>query len=197
MPSTNQRHGSSRLSEHTDLLIIGAGPFGLAMAAHARQLGVEHVVIGQPMSFWKNHMPAGMLLRSGCDWHLDPAERDTLERFLETRGATPAAAEPLSLDLYMEYAEWFQQVKGIRMRPQRVTRLDRSDGRFRATLDDATVLAADRVLLALGFAPFAHTPEELAATGAGRLQLAQLRLCRSRPLRRAAPSHCRRTAERL
>jgi thioredoxin reductase len=147
----------------TDLLIIGAGPFGLAMAAEAQALGMDHVLVGEPMSFWRRHMPAGMLLRSGCDWHLDPAGHDTIVRFLETRGRTPADAEPLSLGLYLDYADWFQETKGIHARPRRVTRLDAIDDRLRATCADGTVLTAERVLLALGFAPFAHVPDELAA----------------------------------
>jgi cation diffusion facilitator CzcD-associated flavoprotein CzcO len=56
----------------TDLLIIGAGPFGLAAAAQASHLGIQHVVVGRPMEFWRKNMPAGMYLRSACDWHLDP-----------------------------------------------------------------------------------------------------------------------------
>jgi cation diffusion facilitator CzcD-associated flavoprotein CzcO len=147
----------------TDLLIIGAGPFGLAMAAHAQELGVDHVVVGQPMSFWKTHMPAGMLLRSGCDWHLDPARRDTIARFVGMRGQTPADVEPLSLAFYLQYAEWFQNVKGIRVQPSHVMRLDGRGGRFEAMLDDGSLISARRVLLAVGFAPFAHIPDELAA----------------------------------
>lgn len=108
-------------------------------------------------------MPTGMVLRSGCDWHLDPSGRDTIERFLVTRGQTPADVEPLSLELYLEYAQWFQEVKGIRPRASRVTQLDEIDGQFRATLDDETQLTAERVLLALGFAAFAHIPDELSA----------------------------------
>lgn len=144
-------------------LIVGAGPFGLAMAAEAGRLGVPHAVLGEPMSFWKRHMPAGMILRSASDWHLDPAGRDTIERFLATRGRTPSDAEPLPLDLYLAYAEWFAEAKGIRARAARVVSLDsRGDG-FIASLDDGTTLSAERVLLALGFGSFAHVPESLAA----------------------------------
>jgi 2-polyprenyl-6-methoxyphenol hydroxylase-like FAD-dependent oxidoreductase len=60
------------LHETTDLLIIGAGPFGLAMAAWARCEGLDHRVVGRPMAFWREHMPAGMTLRPGRGWHLDP-----------------------------------------------------------------------------------------------------------------------------
>jgi cation diffusion facilitator CzcD-associated flavoprotein CzcO len=148
---------------HTSFLIIGAGPFGLAMAAQAQELGIKHEVLGEPMSFWKRHMPAGMILRSDCDWHLDPVGRDTIERFLETRGQRPSEVEPLPLDLYLKYAEWFEEVKRIRVRPARVTRLDRSGSGFEATLDDGMAVTADQVLLALGYASFAHIPGELAA----------------------------------
>jgi cation diffusion facilitator CzcD-associated flavoprotein CzcO len=148
-------------AERTPLLIIGAGPFGLAMAAAAGKLEVPHVVVGEPMSFWRRHMPAGMLLRSACDWHLDPAGSATLTRFLETRRQSPSDVEPLTLDLYLRYAGWFEETKGIRVRPARVVRLDRRDHRFVAALDDGTTIPSDRVLLALGYAPFAHVPGEL------------------------------------
>ncbi len=146
-----------------NLLIVGAGPFGLAMAAQANALGIDHVLLGRPMSFWKQHIPAGMLLRSDCGWHLDPLESVTIARFLKTRGLAPSDVEPLSLDFYLEYAEWFARAKGIEARPATVLRLDERNGRFAATLDDGSVVTANRVLLALGFASFAYMPDELAA----------------------------------
>ena len=56
------------------LLIIGAGPFGLAVAADARYHGLPVSVIGKPMAFWRENMPRGMVLRSASDWHLDPQD---------------------------------------------------------------------------------------------------------------------------
>lgn len=146
----------------TELLIVGAGPFGLAMAAEAHALGIDHLVLGEPMSFWRKHMPEGMLLRSASDWHLDPSGRDTLESFLKKRGQTPADVEPLSLALYLDYAQWFQTRKGIVCRNVRVVRLDQRGIGFQAQLDDGTELIAEQVLLALGFANFANIPQELA-----------------------------------
>lgn len=150
----------------TDLLIIGAGPFGIATSSYARHLGIDHVVIGEPMGFWKTHMPQGMLLRSACDWHLDPTDVHTIEAFLAEQGRTPADVEPLSLDFYLGYCEWFMREKGIVSRRQLATRLDRSRGAtegFDAHLDDGSTLRARRVVLAVGMGYFAQIPTEVSA----------------------------------
>jgi 2-polyprenyl-6-methoxyphenol hydroxylase-like FAD-dependent oxidoreductase len=81
---------------HTKLLIVGAGPFGMAAASLARDRGIDHLMIGRQMAFWREHMPAGMYLRSAADWHLDAAGVCTIERFLATLGLTRSDAEPLS-----------------------------------------------------------------------------------------------------
>jgi cation diffusion facilitator CzcD-associated flavoprotein CzcO len=149
----------------TDLLIVGAGPFGLAMAAHARHLGIDHIVAGEPMQFWRAHMPEGMYLRSACDWHLDAQEEDTIEAFLRMQQLTPRAVEPLSLARYLEYVRWFQTRKQIQPWPVVVERLDAIDNgkwRLQATLADGDAISAANVVLALGFAPFVHVPEDLA-----------------------------------
>src|SRR5579864_8530895 len=56
------------------LLIIGAGPYGLSAAAYAKHLGIDYAIAGKPMEFWRTRMPKGMLLRSGSTWQLDPLE---------------------------------------------------------------------------------------------------------------------------
>ena len=113
------------MDRRTDLLIIGAGPFGLALAADARHRGIDHLVVGKPMEFWKRNMPDGMYLRSDCDWHLDPNGEHTIERYLATRGQTPADVEPLSLRFYLEYTAWFREREQIETLPACVERLRR------------------------------------------------------------------------
>ncbi len=146
--------------DHTPLLIVGAGPFGLALAAHARELGIEHRVVGKAMGFWTDHMPAGMLLRSGIEWHLDPAGEHTIERYLAEKGLRASDVQPLSLDSYLGYARWFQVQKRIEVLPARVQRLDRGNGHFTATLAGGESITAESVVLALGMGYFANLPEE-------------------------------------
>ena len=51
-------------TERIALLIIGAGPYGIATAAYAKYLGVTVTVVGKTLDFWKTNMPRGMFLRS-------------------------------------------------------------------------------------------------------------------------------------
>jgi cation diffusion facilitator CzcD-associated flavoprotein CzcO len=148
---------------NTDLLIVGAGPFGLALAAQAQHDNIDHLIVGKPMEFWRVNMPKGMYLRSACDWHLDPQNVHTIEAYLQSQGKTPKDVEPLSLDFYLGYVEWFRQHKNIESLPVYIQRLDRSNSHFVATTVNGDVINAKRIVLAPGFKHFQHIPEDLKA----------------------------------
>lgn len=146
----------------TNLLIIGAGPFGLSISALASQLGIEHLIVGKPMEFWRQNMPKGMHLRSACDWHLDPLNIHTIESFVESQGKTARDVEPLSLEFYHSYAEWFQKQKQIAPLPVYIRQLDHSTANlFVASTAEGNTIVARNVAIAPGFRYFAHVPEEL------------------------------------
>ena len=44
--------------------IVGAGPYGLSIAAHFRSRGIPFRIFGRPMDSWLAHMPKGMMLKS-------------------------------------------------------------------------------------------------------------------------------------
>src|SRR3954447_11154608 len=136
-----------------DVLVIGAGPYGLAAAKAVRDKGLETRVLGRHMAFWREHMPADMFLRSGPDWHLDPAYELTLERFLELHGETP---DPLPIGLFLAYAEWFTEQAQITVEDERV--IAPRPG-FEAELESGELIRARQVIAAPGIAHFAHAPD--------------------------------------
>ncbi|HEX7148644.1 MAG TPA: FAD-dependent oxidoreductase [Actinomycetota bacterium] len=156
------------MTTRTSLLVIGAGPYALSTAAFARHHGIETVVVGRPMGFWREHMPAGMFLRSGPDWHFDAAGVHTLEAYLEERAVDPAEVDPLPIDLFLDYAEWFRQAKGIEVREDLVAELTKPDGRFEAVLDSGERVVADAVVAAPGVGFFTNRPDWAGSVPPGR-----------------------------
>jgi lysine/ornithine N-monooxygenase len=155
---------SDNTERKTDLLIVGAGPFGLAIAAYAKHLGIDYLVVGEPMGFWKCNMPKGMYLRSACDWHLDPLNVDTIEKFLETKRLNAKDVEPLSLESYLSYTQWFLEQKEISVLPALVQKLELDENEefsFRAVMDNGENIASKFVVLAIGFRYFKNMPSEL------------------------------------
>jgi thioredoxin reductase len=136
-----------------DVLVIGAGPYGLSAAKAARDKGLSTRIVGRQMSFWREHMPAGMFLRSGPDWHLDPAHELTLEAYLAVRGETP---DPLGLGVFLDYADWFTAGAGLDVEDEHVTELREG---FTATLASGETIEARSVIAAPGIAHFTHTPD--------------------------------------
>jgi thioredoxin reductase len=143
----------------TELLVIGAGPYALSTAAHASEHGIDTTIVGRAMSFWREHMPDGMFLRSGADWHLDASSTDTLEAYLGHKQIRPDEADPIPIGLFLDYADWFTERKALVIRDDAVTRLEKLNGRFEATLASGTLVRADAVVAAPGVRHYIQVPE--------------------------------------
>src|SRR6266568_253046 len=88
--------------------IIGAGPYGLAAAAHLRAQRLEIRVLGEPMEFWKQHMPRGMLLRSSAAASSlgDPDGQLRLDSYRALHRLPKA--KPVPIEDFVRYGLWFQ-----------------------------------------------------------------------------------------
>ena len=148
-----------QMRAHVPLLVIGAGPYGLATAACAKRSGIDQYVVGKPMAFWRDNMPAGMFLRSGPDWHLDAAGVNTLMVYLEECGIDPSDVDPIPVALFLDYVDWFEEKADIEVQPELVRDLSRPNGYFEATLESGRNITADAVVVAPGISHFTVVPE--------------------------------------
>ncbi|HMA47409.1 MAG TPA: SidA/IucD/PvdA family monooxygenase, partial [Frankiaceae bacterium] len=149
-----------------DVAVVGAGPYGLSVAAHLRAAGTPHRVFGLPMHSWESAMPAGMHLKSqGFASNLsDPARTSTLEAFCRQTGRAYAPyGRPVPLADFVAYGRWFQRCHVPDLDELTVDRLERAGRGFVLTLTGGEEVAARAVVVAAGISHFAYLPPVLAA----------------------------------
>jgi cation diffusion facilitator CzcD-associated flavoprotein CzcO len=149
----------------TRVAIIGAGPYGLSIAAHLRARGVRHRIFGRPLETWRQQMPVGMMLKSdGFASNLSaPDDEGTLGAYCASRGIPYHDTRiPVSLELFVAYATDFQERYVPDVEDRLVGLVEQDGDSFSITLDDGEVLSADFVVSATGVAYLARMPEQLA-----------------------------------
>jgi thioredoxin reductase len=149
-----------------DVAIIGAGPYGLSIAAHLCARDIEHRIIGDPMQFWLGHMPRGMLLKSDgfASSLYAPVGAFTLQRYCEERNIEYAdLGTPVRVEDFCAYGLAFQQRFAPNLDNRRVTSLERTRIGFTLHFSDGESFTTQRVVIATGLSHFEHVPAELAA----------------------------------
>lgn len=159
----------TRITEET--AIIGAGPYGLSIAAHLRVLGVRFRIFGKAMQTWRVRMPRGMFLKSeGFASSLcDPKEEFTLKNYCLAEGIPYAdLGMPVALETFTAYGSEFQKKLVPELDEREVSNLDRTQSGYTLTLDDGSVLHARRVVIATGISHFQRMPDVLTTLAKGR-----------------------------
>jgi hypothetical protein len=152
-------------SKHdTDVAVVGAGPYGLALAADLHSRGVASHVFGTPMHSWRQHMPRGMFLKSEgfASSFGDPRGPFRLARFCAEFGREYGDyGVPVDIETFIDYGRWFQRSLVPDVDDVEVCRIARSNSGFSLELADGRTLSAHRVVVACGFPRFRHIPNAL------------------------------------
>ena len=147
-------------------VVIGAGPYGLSVAAHLRARGVPVRVFGEVMSSWRMHMPRGMCLKStpSASNLSTPLPGYGLADYCTAHGIPPlTGTQVVPIELFVRYGEWFQQQLVPDVETLQVRRLERMGRGYRLMLSDGDELVTEVVVMASGLNGFAHVPQELAS----------------------------------
>ena len=145
--------------------IIGAGPYGLSIAAHFRRRGISFRIFGRPMDSWLNHMPKGMMLKSdGFASNIyDPDREFTLRQFCAEQGIKYGdTGIPVCLETFSAYGLAFRERLLPELEDKLVVNLDPAPGGFVLRLENGETVAARRVVVSVGITHFEYVPDNLA-----------------------------------
>jgi cation diffusion facilitator CzcD-associated flavoprotein CzcO len=149
-----------------EVAIVGAGPYGLSVAAHLSALGIPFRIFGDAMSAWSSQMPKGMRLKSeGFASNIsDPRSEFTLGDFCKQQGLPyQEVGLPVTLESFVAYGLAFQKRFVRNLENKKVVSVKRNDAGFELTLETDEKLSARRVVMAIGITQFAQIPAELSA----------------------------------
>jgi Pyridine nucleotide-disulphide oxidoreductase len=149
------------LRNDCEVAVIGAGPYGLSVAAHLKAADITVRVFGAAMSSWRDHMPDGMRLQSSWSAsHIaDPSRRFSLDAFAHQHGLEPAQEQQPRAQ-FLRYGEWFQRQTVPDLDCRRVLRVEDLGKSFCLALEDGEAVHARRVVVAVGLAGQEYRPKE-------------------------------------
>lgn len=152
------------MADPCEVIVIGAGPYGLSIAAHLAARNIRHRIFGKPMETWATQMPRGMLLKSdGFATSLyDPARNFAFERYCRERNIPYAdLGIPPRLEDFVDYGRAFQRRFVPHLEEVMVESLEHDGSRYRLQLETGAHCLARAVVVAAGISHFAVLPEAL------------------------------------
>src|SRR5262249_40768752 len=145
------------------VVIIGAGPYGLSLAAHLAAQKVEHRIFGHPMLFWSRIAEAGgeRYLKSFCFGAnlSSPTRGSTFADYSIPRGLE--TFEPCSIRDFAAYGLWFQKKNVGWVEPVEAERVSKTYNGFEIELSNGERVVAANVVVATGLSYFATVPPVL------------------------------------
>jgi thioredoxin reductase len=148
-----------------EIAIVGAGPYGLSIAAYFRRRGIPFRIFGKTMDSWAAHMPNGGCLKSdGFASNIyDPESEFTLRQFCAEQGIEYAdTGIPVRLETFAAYGMAFKKRMLPDLDDRMIENIERTPQGFVLRLEGGETLEARRVVLAVGISHFEYVPENLA-----------------------------------
>src|SRR5215813_11527746 len=163
---TDQRGGADTkradvmTSNDTDVVIVGAGPYGLSLAAHLRKRNVSFRIFGEAMKFWRQ-MPIGINLKSlAFATNISvPEPGHTFPEWCRQRSLEDF--EPCTMQSFAAYGLWMQQRFVPDLESEQVTNVAANGRGFTVTLSSGSRMNARCVVIATGLTHLARVPDVL------------------------------------
>jgi cation diffusion facilitator CzcD-associated flavoprotein CzcO len=148
-----------------DIAIVGAGPYGLSIAAHLRKTPLSFRIFGTPMQSWREKMPKGMLLKSDgfASWLYDPDSQFTLRHYCAEKNLPYAdVGIPVPSETFVAYGLEFQKRLVPMLEETDIVSVRQNATGFELQTQDGQIVHARKVVVAAGITHFGYLPPFLA-----------------------------------
>jgi thioredoxin reductase len=158
-----------RMKPQTDVAIIGAGPYGLSLAAHLRARGVKYRIFGEAMRFWLN-MPVGVNLKSlAFATNIAVPKRGySFPNWCRQNGLEDF--EPCSMQSFSAYGLEMQKLFVPDLEEVLATNVSLQAGGFEVALSSGEHLRSRKVVVCTGLSGLAQIPDVLRELGPDRMR---------------------------
>jgi hypothetical protein len=157
------------MARATDVAIIGAGPYGLSLAAYLRARGVSYRIFGDPMRFWRD-MPVGVNLKSlafATNIYV-PARGHEFPKWCLQNGLEDF--EPCTMQSFATYG-WQMQKRFVPdLEEVFVTNVSQRAREFEVTLASGERFSAAKVISCTGLSGLTYVPGVLRDLGPDRMR---------------------------
>jgi thioredoxin reductase len=157
------------MKPETDVAIIGAGPYGLSLAAHLRARGVKYRIFGEAMRFWLN-MPVGVNLKSlaFATNIAVPKSGYSFPNWCRQHGLEDF--EPCTMQSFSAYGLEIQKQFVPDLEEVLVTNVSLRPNGFEVALSSGERLRAGKVVVCTGLSGLAQIPDALRELGPDRMR---------------------------
>ena len=150
-----------------NLIIVGAGPFGISLAILAKNQGMKFKIFGKPGEFFRETVPGDMLLRSFIENHIDPLGKYTIEYFLSESKSKVNKKYPISSITYVQYLDWIIDKYSIQIEDVYVDEVSKLEtnaehGTFKILDDNGLEYYSEALVVAIGQKYFNYVPDYIA-----------------------------------
>lgn len=140
-----------------DVAIIGAGPYGLSLAAHLAGRA-SFRIFGSPMTTWRTMFATSLKSQAFATSIPVPKNADTFPRWCAANGLS--SKEPVPISVFARYGMWMQKKYVPSLEETLVTRLGHDGHAFTLRLETGEELRAQKAVCAVGLTHFARLPRE-------------------------------------
>jgi thioredoxin reductase len=144
-----------------DVAIIGAGPYGLSIAAHLSKRNIPLRIFGTPMASWRSQMPKGMFLKSdGFASSLsDPDASFTIGQYCLEHGVSyKDVGIPVAIQTFVDYGLEFQKRFVPELEQTDIVSVSRVPEGFELLTQRGESFKAKTVVVAAGITHFSYLP---------------------------------------